>query len=78
VHIPSTKKLPGFRRYTIGRQATAIRGGEPNYLIAELEWDDMTALQKAFQSPESQATAQDVPKFASSGVRSMVYEVEEV
>lgn len=78
VHIPLTKKLPGLRRYTLGRQATAIRGGEPYYLIAELEWDDMAALQKAFQSPEGQATAQDVPKFASSGVQSMIYEVEEV
>lgn len=78
VHIPLTKKLPGLRRYTMGRHATAIRGGEPYYLIAELEWDDMAALQKAFQSPEGQATAQDVPTFASGGVRSMVYEVEEV
>ena len=78
VHIPLTKNLPGLRRYTIGRYATAIRGGEPYYLIAELEWDDMAALQKAFQSPEGLATAQDVPKFASGGVRSMVYEVEEV
>jgi uncharacterized protein (TIGR02118 family) len=78
VHIPLTKKLPGLRRYTLGSHATAIRGGEPYYLIAELEWDDMAALQKAFQSPEGQATAQDVPKFASGGVRSMVYEVEEV
>lgn len=78
VHIPLTKKLPGLRHYTLGRHATVIRGGEPYYLIAELEWDDMAALQKAFQSPEGQATTQDVPKFASAGVRSMVYEVEEV
>ena len=78
VHIPLTRKLPGLRRYTMGRHATAIRGGEPYYLIAELEWDDMAALQKAFQSPEGRATAQDVPTFASGGVRSMVYEVEEL
>lgn len=78
VHIPLAKKLPGLRRYTIGHQATSIRGGGPYYLIAELEWDNMTALQKAFQSPEGQATAQDVPTFASGGVQSMVYEVEEV
>ncbi len=78
VHIPLTKKLPGLRRYTIGRHATPIRGGEPYYLVAELEWDDMAALRKAFRSPEGQATAQDVPNLAGSGVRSMVYEVEEV
>jgi uncharacterized protein (TIGR02118 family) len=79
VHIPLARKLPGLRRYTIGHHATAIRGGEPYYWIAELEWDSMDALQKAFQSPEGQATAQDVANLArNAGVRSMVYEVEEV
>ena len=29
VHIPLTKKLPGLRRYTIGRHAKLIRGDEP-------------------------------------------------
>lgn len=79
VHIPLAKQLPGLRRYTIGRHAKLIRGDEPYYLIAELEWDNMDALQKAFQSPQGQATAQDVANLASNaGVRSMVYEVEEV
>ena len=79
VHIPLARKLPGLRRYTIGRHVKPIRGGDPYYWIAELEWDDMDALQKAFQSPEGRATAQDVSNLASSaGVRSMVYEVEEV
>jgi uncharacterized protein (TIGR02118 family) len=78
VHIPLAKKMPGLRRYTIGRHATAIRGGEPYYWIAELEWDNMDALQQAFQSPEGQATAQDVANLESqASVRSMVYEVEE-
>lgn len=49
---------------------------QPYYLVAELDWDDMGALQQAFQSPEGQATAQDVLKFADGGVRSMVYELE--
>lgn len=79
VHIPLAKQLPGLRRYTIGRHAKLIRADEPYYLIAELEWDNMDALQKAFQSPQGQATSQDVANLASNaGVRSMVYEVEEV
>lgn len=36
VHIPLAKKLPGLRRYTISRNAAAVRGGEPYYLVAEL------------------------------------------
>jgi hypothetical protein len=41
----------------------------------------MDALQKALQSPQGQATAQDADKVARVGNaerRSMVYEVEEV
>jgi uncharacterized protein (TIGR02118 family) len=78
-HIPLTKKLPGLRRYTISRDPTPIRGGEPYYLIAELDWDDMGALERAFQSPDGRATAEDVANLApDGGVRSMVYELEEV
>jgi len=78
VHIPLAKKLPGLRRYTISRNVTLARGGEPYYLVAELDWDDKAALQRAFQSPEGQATAADVPKLASEGVHSMVFELEDV
>jgi uncharacterized protein (TIGR02118 family) len=78
VHIPLAKKLPGLRGYTISRDPAPIRGGEPYYLVAALDWDDMAALQQAFQSPEGQAAAQDVPKFATGGVQSMVFEIEEV
>ncbi len=67
MHIPLTKKLPGLRRYTISRNAAPIRGGEPHYLVAELDWDDMTALWQAFRSPQGQATAGDGPKFAGHG-----------
>ena len=78
IHIPLAKKLPGLRRYTVSRMPFAIRGGEPYYLIAELDWDDMEALQRAFQSAEGKQTAEDVSKLATSGVRSMVYELEDV
>jgi uncharacterized protein (TIGR02118 family) len=54
-----------------------IRGGGSFYLVAELEWDDM-AFRQAFSSPEGQATAADVPRFAGDRVRSMIYELEEV
>ena len=81
VQIPLIKQLPNLRRYTIGHHATPVRGGEPYYWIAELEWDSMDALQKAFQSPEGKATAQDATNLAitsSTGFRGVVYEVEEV
>lgn len=78
VHIPLAKKLPGLRRYTVSRNAGRVRGGDPYYLVAELDWDDMESMQRAFQSPEGKATAEDVPTFAPPGVHSMVYELEDV
>jgi uncharacterized protein (TIGR02118 family) len=78
VHIPLARKLPGLRRYTISRNARSVRGGE-YYLVAELDWDDMEALQRDFQSPEGQATAADVQELAPEGkVRSLIYQLEEV
>ena len=41
VHIPLANQLPGLRRYTLSKNARLIRGQEPWYLIAELEWDDI-------------------------------------
>ena len=51
VHIPLAKKLPGLRRCTISRDPAPTRDGEAYYLIAELDWDDTTDLQHAFQTP---------------------------
>ena len=79
MHIPLAKKLAGLRRYTISRGAAAVRGGEPFYLVAELDWDNMDALRAAFASPEGRATARDVAELAPDGrVRSMIFELEDV
>jgi uncharacterized protein (TIGR02118 family) len=78
VHVPLAKKLPGLRRYTVSRKPAPIRG-DAYYLVAELDWDDMASLRAAFESPEGRATAKDVANLAPrGGVRSMVYEVEEI
>ena len=58
VHIPLLRQLPELRRYTLGRDITALRG-VPWYLVAELEWDSMDELRAAFASPEGQATGAD-------------------
>jgi uncharacterized protein (TIGR02118 family) len=80
VHIPLAKKMAGLRRYTLSRNASPVRGGEPHYRIAELDWDDIGSLRTAMQSPEGRATSEDVVVLAelSPGVHSMVYELEDV
>ncbi len=78
VHIPLGSKLPGLRRYTVGRDAAAVRGA-PYYLVAELEWDTMDDLRAAFASPEGRATAADAAQLAElASVRSMTFSAEDI
>jgi uncharacterized protein (TIGR02118 family) len=79
VHIPLAKKMPGLRRYTVARDAKSMRGGEPHYLVAELDFDDKAALMAAFGSPEGQAVGADGDMLAK-GATMQVYvcELEEV
>jgi uncharacterized protein (TIGR02118 family) len=73
VHIPLGSRLPGLRRYTISRDAAAVRGA-PYYLVAELEWDTMDDLRAAFASSEGRATAADAARLAElAPVRSMIF-----
>ncbi len=54
VHVPLANQLPGLRRYTLSKGLRVVRGQSPYYLVAELEWDDIDALQAAFRSPPGQ------------------------
>jgi uncharacterized protein (TIGR02118 family) len=78
-HIPLAKKLPGLRKYTVSKGPVATPAGpSPLHLIAILSFDNMSAIQAAFGSPEGKATAADVPKFASGGVEMYLSETAEV
>ena len=79
VHVPLARRLPGLRRYTVGRDVAAVRGGPPCYLVAQLEWDTMDDLRAAFASPEGHATADDAAHLGElARVRSMVFVAESV
>jgi uncharacterized protein (TIGR02118 family) len=77
VHIPLASRLPGLRRYTVGRDAAAVRG-VPYYLVAELEWDTIDGLQAAFASPQGRATAADAARLQElAPVRSMIFNADD-
>ena len=80
IHVPLVKKLPGVRRYTFSRDAAPVRG-DLYYRIAEVDFDDLTALRQAFASPEGRAAAADVDTLSSTAgaqVRNMIYELEDL
>ncbi|MGW2570731.1 EthD family reductase [Streptomyces sp. NPDC001537] len=78
VHLPLARKLPGLRRYTLGREPTAVSGGEPPHLVVELEWDTVDELRAAFASPEGRACAEDAERLRLlAPMRSMVFTVSE-
>ncbi|SOD86033.1 EthD family reductase [Streptomyces sp. Ag109_G2-15] len=78
IHVPLARRLPGLRRYTVGRDLAPVRGGEPYYLVAALEWDSSDDLRAAFASPEGRATAADAAHLQQlASVRSMIVTLEE-
>lgn len=77
-HIPLAKRMPGLRKYDLSKGPVATPAGPSEFhLVASLEFDDMSAMQKAFASPEGQATAADVRNFATGGVEMLMFETEE-
>ena len=78
VHVPLAKRLPGLRSYSISRNPMTVRGVEPSYLVALLEWDDMDSLRQDFASPLGQQMSRDVDHLATlcPGIRSTVFELE--
>ena len=78
-HVPIAKKVPGLRSYTVNKNpVTVVAGGVMPYLIAELDFDSMPALQSALGSPEGQAAAQDLGNFAHAGASLIAFDIRSV
>jgi uncharacterized protein (TIGR02118 family) len=78
-HVPIAKQIPGLRKYEVSRGAIGTPAGPArHHLVATLHFDDMNAVQNAFASPQGQATAADVAKFASGGVEMMFFDSAEI
>jgi len=77
VHAPLARQIPGLEGF-MSTRPTSLAPQEPSpyYLIAQLYFAHMGALQAALQSSEGQATAGDLPNFATGGAALVVGEVE--
>jgi uncharacterized protein (TIGR02118 family) len=78
-HIAIAKKIPGLRHFEVSRGPVATPAGPSGvHLVATLTFNDASAIQAAFGSPEGQAAAADVGKFATGGVDMFIYETAKV
>lgn len=76
-HAMLAQKIPGLKGFTINKPASLDpQEPSPYYLIADLYFENMAALQAAFQSPEGQAAAGDLQNFASGGATLVAGEVQ--
>jgi uncharacterized protein (TIGR02118 family) len=64
VHGPLARKLPGLRKYVQNYPAADSTRKTPAWdAIVELYWDDRTAMEAAWRSPEGAASDADLPLF---------------
>ncbi|GAC1360699.1 MAG: EthD family reductase [Ktedonobacteraceae bacterium] len=76
-HAPLATKIPGLKGYTAHKPASLNpQERSPYYLIADLYFDSMQALQAGLESPQGQAAAGDLPNFATGGVTMVAGEVQ--
>jgi uncharacterized protein (TIGR02118 family) len=68
-HIPLASKIPGVKKANFSFDVVAFGSAKaPYFCIFEAEFESAEAMGAGFASPEGQATAADVPNYATGGV----------
>ncbi|WP_066288522.1 EthD family reductase [Bacillus sp. FJAT-29937] len=74
-HAPLTAKIPGLRKMEVTRIVGSPMGGEGKYyLMCEMHYDSMEALQTAMRTDEGKASGKDAMKFAGDLITLMIGE----
>lgn len=76
-HAPLVEAIPGLRAYEYGRALTNFDGSATDaFWVVSLTFDDADAMHAAFASPAGQKTTEDMPKFITGPMQSVVSEVQ--
>lgn len=79
VHIPIAKRMPGLKKWTIGKvQGTPDSQPSPYYYVADLYMETREDFDNLLSSPEGLAAVDDVPNYATGGATFLYTEIEEV
>ncbi len=68
VHLPLIRKIPGLRKLEVVHAAGSPFGESKFWLMAEMTYDSMDAMNAANASPEGRAAAKDLMSFAADVV----------
>jgi len=77
-HAALVKELPGLKRFEVSRQPVISPTGSSCHFAAIMEFESIEALDRAMQSPEGQAAAADVAKFAPAGTDVLVIDTKSI
>ena len=76
-HSVLAQKIPGQKGYVTYKPAAInLQEPSPYYLIGDLFFENMAVMQAALQSPEAQATTEDLQNFATGGATLVAGEVQ--
>jgi uncharacterized protein (TIGR02118 family) len=76
-HLPIAARLPGLRAFRWGFDVAAPGADTPYFCVFEADFDDAAALDAALGSPEGEATAADVPNYATGGAVLLRYDLRD-
>lgn len=75
-HMPLVGKIKGLAKAEVTKFLPNPDGSNAEYYrMAELWFDTPTTMQEALGSPEGKATTDDLPNFATGGVKMLVGQV---
>ncbi len=76
VHKPIALKMKGVRKIELAKVVAAPDGSRPAYYrTADLYFDNVDHMTSVLSTPEGQATAGDLPNFATGGFTMLISEV---
>jgi uncharacterized protein (TIGR02118 family) len=76
-HTALAQKIPGLQRFEAARGIGTPDGSAiPYQRIAELTFEDMSALEAGFASEDGQAALNDIPNFATGGITVFFAEID--
>jgi uncharacterized protein (TIGR02118 family) len=77
-HVPIFAETPGIRAVTFSKgPITLLTGVSDVFLVAEVTFDSMEALQAGLASKPAQDAVADLPNFAGAGVTMLIFDTRD-